>query len=63
MPIHEYICEKCGSKFEVLTLSMKEADEKLQCPKCGTECDKTPSTYGFIVHGFNTSNGYSGNMR
>lgn len=33
MPIYEYKCENCGKKFEKLIYS----DEKIECPKCGSE--------------------------
>lgn len=33
MPIYEYICMKCGSKFETIRL-MKEADSPIPCEKC-----------------------------
>ena len=37
MPLYEYVCRKCGKKFnEVLTI--KEHDEKkIQCPKCRSQ--------------------------
>ena len=37
MPLYEYICEKCQTKFgEVLTI--KEHDtRKIRCPKCKSE--------------------------
>lgn len=37
MPLYEYICEKCRTKFgEVLTI--KEHDtKKIRCPKCHSE--------------------------
>lgn len=37
MPIYEYVCAKCNSKFEKLVRSMSStADgESVTCPKCG----------------------------
>jgi putative FmdB family regulatory protein len=32
MPIFEYICETCGTKFEEL---VRSADEQVTCPQCG----------------------------
>jgi len=34
MPIYEYQCQKCNSKFEVLQ-SIIADDEGLTCPACG----------------------------
>jgi putative FmdB family regulatory protein len=39
MPIYEYRCEKCGSKFEILR-GITAIDEELKCPKCGAEKPK-----------------------
>ncbi len=34
MPIYEYVCGKCNTRFEKLVKSMSSA-EAAQCPKCG----------------------------
>jgi len=34
MPIYEYRCEDCGSKFEKLVRRAADADA-LECPSCG----------------------------
>jgi putative FmdB family regulatory protein len=34
MPIYEYLCEDCGSKFEKLVRRSTEASE-VECPSCG----------------------------
>jgi putative FmdB family regulatory protein len=34
MPIYEYLCEDCGSKFEKLVRRSSDAPE-LACPSCG----------------------------
>ncbi|MEP6716950.1 MAG: zinc ribbon domain-containing protein [Terriglobia bacterium] len=34
MPIYEYLCESCGSKFEKLVRRTEEALES-GCPSCG----------------------------
>ncbi|MFQ6041392.1 MAG: zinc ribbon domain-containing protein [Candidatus Poribacteria bacterium] len=34
MPIYEYQCKECNSKFEVLQ-SINATNEGLICPKCG----------------------------
>lgn len=37
MPLYEYICKKCQTKFaEVLTIREHET-KKIQCPKCRSE--------------------------
>jgi putative FmdB family regulatory protein len=36
MPIYEYLCEDCGTKFDSLR-SMKEADTPIACKKCNSE--------------------------
>lgn len=33
MPIYEYECDSCGSKFELLR-KMSDSDSEVQCPKC-----------------------------
>lgn len=33
MPIFEYLCEDCGTKFEKLV----RRDDKVQCPSCGKD--------------------------
>lgn len=38
MPIYEYICSECKTKFEVsATLDEKESGLKPKCPNCGSE--------------------------
>jgi putative FmdB family regulatory protein len=32
MPIFEYQCDDCGSKFEKL---VRRAEDRVQCPQCG----------------------------
>ena len=33
MPLYEYLCKSCESKFEVL-LSINEVSDELGCPEC-----------------------------
>ncbi|HEY7088877.1 MAG TPA: zinc ribbon domain-containing protein [Tepidisphaeraceae bacterium] len=35
MPIYEYTCKSCESKFEKLVRTMS-GEEKIECPKCGS---------------------------
>ena len=34
MPIYEYRCRKCDSKFELLR-GISASDEDIECPECG----------------------------
>jgi putative FmdB family regulatory protein len=36
MPIYEYACKACNSKFEKLVRSMT-SEEKVACPSCGSK--------------------------
>jgi putative FmdB family regulatory protein len=36
MPIFEYSCDDCGTKFEKLLRRVTEAND-VRCPKCGQE--------------------------
>ena len=36
MPIYEYTCQSCKSKFEQLVRTMN-ASAEAKCPKCGSE--------------------------
>lgn len=45
MPIYEYICEDCGSKFDALR-PMKDADSPIACKKCnGTRTRRSLSVF------------------
>jgi len=35
MPIYEYVCKKCGNKFDSIR-PMKEADSPIPCEKCSS---------------------------
>ena len=39
MPIFEYLCEDCGSKFEKLVrrAASENAPQEVTCPSCGQE--------------------------
>jgi putative FmdB family regulatory protein len=46
MPIYEYVCQKCGNKFEKFLRSCCNQGEVL-CPKCGAaEVKKALSLFG-----------------
>ncbi len=36
MPIYEYTCDGCQSKFEELVRTMSGGEESSRCPKCGS---------------------------
>ena len=36
MPIYEYECLKCSTRFE-LRRSMADSDREAECPKCGAK--------------------------
>ena len=65
MPIHEYQCEKCGHVFETIIWKMDDVEKTLECPNCKKGKSKRIMSEGgiFRVHGYNSSNGYSGHMR
>jgi len=35
MPVYEFLCGACGTRFQVLS-SIAERDEKAVCPDCGS---------------------------
>ena len=50
MPIFEYICKGCGSKFEALV----RGAEKVQCPKCkSTRLEQQLSAFAVAAKGGN----------
>ena len=56
MPIFEYHCFQCGSKFENLVLSKAKADEEVKCSGCGSPTvERVYST--FAAHGSTSTNG------
>ncbi|MFO8010096.1 MAG: zinc ribbon domain-containing protein [Dehalococcoidia bacterium] len=36
MPIYEYVCSKCGHKFELMR-RFSDDDSEIKCPRCGEE--------------------------
>ncbi len=47
MPIYEYVCSKCGLKFELLR-SLSQANEEGSCPQCHSVAERVLST--FVSH-------------
>jgi putative FmdB family regulatory protein len=51
MPIFEYKCQDCGSKFEKLVRRSADADA-LECPSCGHQrLTQELSTFAAHAHG------------
>ena len=49
MPLHEYECEACGHRFEVI---QKFSDPPIEtCPKCGGKVHKLISSPAFHLKG------------
>ena len=44
MPIYEYICPECGSKFELLR-SLSQVNEGVSCPQCHNAAERILSTF------------------
>ncbi len=44
MPIYEYVCPSCESKFELLR-PMSRANEKVSCPQCQQKAERVLSTF------------------
>ena len=36
MPVYDYVCNDCHKSFE-LVLTLKEHDDRIACPKCGSK--------------------------
>jgi putative FmdB family regulatory protein len=53
MPIHEYLCDDCGSKFEKLVRS-SQASAEVECPSCG-EAHVTQQLSTFAAHASGSS--------
>ncbi|MFT6142674.1 MAG: putative FmdB family regulatory protein [Myxococcota bacterium] len=59
MPLYEYVCESCSSRFEKL---MRLSDPKPECPECGAvDVKKQVSAASFSLKGGGWyKDGYSG---
>lgn len=53
MPVFEYKCKQCGSRFEKL---VRSSDERLACPSCDSE-DLTKLFSTFAAHGTESGSG------
>ncbi len=50
MPLYEYYCEKCDSKFELLR-PMSKMDDAASCPKCATASKRMLSRFSAFSKG------------
>lgn len=50
MPVYEYRCTTCGSKFEKL-MSMSAAGDGVACPECGAEARRLVSVFAAFSKG------------
>jgi len=58
MPIYEYLCPKCGLKFEALR-AMSQAGEDASCPHCGGSAGRVLSRFCRSSEGSPDSGGVS----
>lgn len=62
MPIYEYQCEKCHTKFEAIR-SMKDADAEIACKSCQSNKTKRALSLCYSKsdgHSTSTSSSHSG---
>lgn len=55
MPIYEYVCQECNSRFERIVTAQ---NGKAQCPKCGS----LRATMQFSTFAAHTGNGNSADL-
>jgi putative FmdB family regulatory protein len=58
MPVYEYLCPSCNSKFEMLR-PVSCAEQNADCPKCSTEAKRVLSTFIAFNKFANTEEGHS----
>ena len=50
MPIYEYLCRECDSKFEQMR-PLSQSDKTAECPKCHKPARRKMSTFnGFVTN-------------
>jgi putative FmdB family regulatory protein len=52
MPVYEYVCTTCRSRFEKLR-SMDTSQETTPCPGCGTPAPRALSVFAAFTSGAN----------
>ena len=50
MPIYEFFCSTCNSKFELLC-SLSQSDKDASCPRCHNVARRILSTFSAFSHG------------
>jgi putative FmdB family regulatory protein len=50
MPVYDYVCNDCHKPFE-LVLTLREHDDQIKCPKCGSKNVEQEATAFFAVTG------------
>ena len=59
MPLYEYRCSSCGSRFELLR-RMGQGNEGVACPQCGrSDVEKEYSTFAGAAGGSGSTGGGS----
>jgi len=52
MPLYEYVCPKCGFRFELLRPISQSSDEA-SCPRCQNSAERVLSTFTPLSKGGN----------
>ena len=58
MPIYEYFCSSCHTKFDALR-AMSEADAKIKCTNCESQRTARVLSVFFAATGASAQGGYS----
>ncbi len=53
MPIYEYVCQSCGTKFEKLVRGMSST-EPIECPECNSQKVKKAFSVFGLSHSSST---------
>ena len=58
MPLYEYRCPECGSRFEEIR-SLRQSDEEAECPACGASAARQLSSFATATPGRSAASGGS----
>ncbi|MFC1999301.1 zinc ribbon domain-containing protein [Chloroflexota bacterium] len=58
MPLYEYVCPRCGNRFELIRSSSRSGEEAV-CPHCSNTAERVLSTFACFTR---DSNGGSANI-
>jgi len=50
MPMHDYTCDKCKKRFEII-VPLKDNDKEIPCKYCGRPLKKQLSVVSFTIKG------------